>query len=610
MPASGVPVTLLQDRASAWERDRNSWIARGTREGLQAGMACTGWARMRTTRAQQQAGARPLPRIPSALPWSASLPHTGIGPLLAVILGITLPSLVAMLLVITGNNGHFAYGMDGPYIHMAMADQIRQGNYGLNPGEPASPSSSILYPFLLALLSPLPFGAATSLIFCLAANAGSAVLLCLLATKCGVRLKAVAPAYLALMAAALSLGLNLVGLAMGGLEHAPQVTFTLAALLGLVRFCHRGRADAWWIATLVLLPLLRFETGSVTLGCAAVMVALGRWRLATLTLGLTVLVLGGFFAVMHALGLPALPQSVLDRSMVAGTGAHTELQRLPGKLIWIFYTNLRVNLLSHGGAHIMLGLLVTAWGTVVGLGARNATFRWTEPLAGFDARDRARIGATLLFACAGLAHMLAGSLVSISRYEIYVIVLGLGAMLVVFDRPAEALFRRMGAWTCAAICASFLLGGAGYALRSIDAVKSAQALHATDDQIARFVTEYWRGPVLVTRWGRINWHNPYVVAPMPTPSATVPEAVQIARAEAEAARRGIGLALLYDGGGTVEPPAWRKVARLAARRIGAGETNFGITFYAVTEAEVPRIQAALRNFAPTVPAVTVLEMLP
>ena len=77
--------------------------------------------------------------------------------------------------------------------------------------------------------------------------------------------------------------------------------------------------------------------------------------------------------------------------------------------------------------------------------------------------------------------------------------------------------------------------------------------------------------------------------------------MQIAEAEAEAARRGIGLALLYDGGGTVEPPAWRPVARLAARRIGAGDTNYGVTLYAVTEADVPRIQAALRDFAPTVP---------
>ena len=547
---------------------------------------------------------------PSALPWPVAAPRTGIGPLLAVVLGVTLPSLVAVAMVLGGNDGHFAYGMDGPYIHMAMADQIRQGHYGLNPGEPASPSSSILYPFLLALLTPLPFGAATSLMFCLVANAGSAMLLCAIASECGIRLRAVAPAYLAAMAAALALGLNLVGLALGGLEHAPQVTFSLAALLGLARFCHRGRAEAWWIAALVLLPLLRFETASVSFGCVLAMAALGRWRLALGTLGLLVLVLGGFVGTMHALGLPSLPQSVLDRSMVAGTGATTDWRRLPGRLVWILYTNLRVNLLSHGGAHILLGILVVAWGTVVGLGPREPTaFRWTRPLAGFDPRDRARLAAVFLFACAGLGHVLAGSLVSISRYEIYILALGLGAMLVVFDRPAEALLSRLGPVTCAAVCLSFLVGGAGYALRSIDAVKAAQALHATDDQMARFVTEYWRGPVLVTRWGRINWRNPYHVAAMPPPSKSVPEAVQVAEAEAEATRHGIGLALLYDGVGTVEPPAWLPVAKLAARRIGAGDTNFGVTLYAVSEADVPRIQAALHDFASTVPRVTVLKML-
>jgi hypothetical protein len=153
------------------------------------------------------------------------------------------------------------------------------------------------------------------------------------------------------------------------------------------------------------------------------------------------------------------------------------------------------------------------------------------------------------------------------------------------------------------------VGGAGYALRSIDAVKAAQALHATDDQMARFVTEYWRGPVIVTRWGRINWRNPYAVAPMPPPSRIIPEAAQIAQAEAEVAQRGIGLALLFDGGGVVEPPTWRKVARLAARRLGAGDTNFGITLYAVTEADIPRIRDALREFAPSVPPISVLEML-
>ena len=65
---------------------------------------------------------------PRALAWAQATPKIGFGPLLAVMFGVTLPSVVAAVMVLAGNQGHFAYGMDGPYIHMAMADQIRQGS--------------------------------------------------------------------------------------------------------------------------------------------------------------------------------------------------------------------------------------------------------------------------------------------------------------------------------------------------------------------------------------------------------------------------------------------------------------------------------------------------
>ena len=44
---------------------------------------------------------------------------------------------------------------DAPYTHLALAEQIRHGTYGLNPGEPSAPSSTILFPFLLVPLLPL-----------------------------------------------------------------------------------------------------------------------------------------------------------------------------------------------------------------------------------------------------------------------------------------------------------------------------------------------------------------------------------------------------------------------------------------------------------------------
>jgi hypothetical protein len=49
--------------------------------------------------------------------------------------------------------GTFEYPLDDVYIHLAMAEGIAGGTYGINPGEPASAASSILYPLLL---TPFP----------------------------------------------------------------------------------------------------------------------------------------------------------------------------------------------------------------------------------------------------------------------------------------------------------------------------------------------------------------------------------------------------------------------------------------------------------------------
>mgnify|MGYP001017862235 CR=1 FL=1 len=46
--------------------------------------------------------------------------------------------------------GFFFYTLDDPYIHLALAENILRGHYGINLDEPSSPSSSIVYPFLVA----------------------------------------------------------------------------------------------------------------------------------------------------------------------------------------------------------------------------------------------------------------------------------------------------------------------------------------------------------------------------------------------------------------------------------------------------------------------------
>lgn len=84
----------------------------------------------------------------------------------------TRPSTIAVLLwsalfaaelaaMVAQCDVRFVFTLDDAYIHLAVADQVLSGGYGVNAGEFSSPSSSILWPYVLALTEVMhlgPFG--------------------------------------------------------------------------------------------------------------------------------------------------------------------------------------------------------------------------------------------------------------------------------------------------------------------------------------------------------------------------------------------------------------------------------------------------------------------
>ncbi|MFN3695512.1 MAG: hypothetical protein ACK4UV_10930, partial [Ignavibacterium sp.] len=46
------------------------------------------------------------------------------------------------------NSSFFTYTIDDPYIHLSLAENIRNFHYGINQNEYSSPSSSIIYSLL------------------------------------------------------------------------------------------------------------------------------------------------------------------------------------------------------------------------------------------------------------------------------------------------------------------------------------------------------------------------------------------------------------------------------------------------------------------------------
>jgi len=73
--------------------------------------------------------------------------------LIVITLLVLFPMALILPLIINYTGGIFTYSLDDPYIHLALAKNIWMGNYGINLNEPSAPSSSILWPFLLAPFS-------------------------------------------------------------------------------------------------------------------------------------------------------------------------------------------------------------------------------------------------------------------------------------------------------------------------------------------------------------------------------------------------------------------------------------------------------------------------
>ena len=162
--------------------------------------------------------------------------------------------------VLRATGGHFVYALDDPYIHLAMAENIAHGHYGINAGEFSSPSSSIIWPFLLVPLA----GTSGHVLLPLALN-------CLCGCVAALLLGRVVAGWpmtwwqKALAGAALVLAADLPSLTIIGMEHTMQVMVAIACAAGLLEALDGRPIPGWCLAAAVVAPMVRYEDVALTL---------------------------------------------------------------------------------------------------------------------------------------------------------------------------------------------------------------------------------------------------------------------------------------------------------------------------------------------------------
>ncbi|WP_413873937.1 hypothetical protein [Albidovulum sp.] len=485
-------------------------------------------------------------------------------------------AFAALQAVAAWHAGVFEYPLDDVYIHLAMAEKIARGTYGVNLGDPASASSSILYPFLLL---PFPGTEAQRLLplfWNILAVAGAGWVWGLIAAAARL-----AGAAAMVIVVAGSVFLNIPGVGFTGMEAAPHLLASLVVVLGLWRALN-GQGAAWWlVVAAIAAPLLRYEGLALSLAAAATLRLWGHRRAAAViacgALGAVI----GFSVFLLSLGLDPLPGSIL-----AKTGSLDPQGGIGSRLL----VGLIANLIKPAGA-ILAILVVALVATAVAIPALRR---------GPAGAIVATVGA------AALAHLLFGQVGWMHRYEPYIIVSLLGAVLLAGSAAGSGAARiAKGAALATTAAAAIAYGPKLWGVY----VWNPRAIHLQQAQMARFAQEYLRAPVIVNDLGRVTWGNPaYVLDIWGLGSAETRE-IRFGNppppdgwAAPLAAEHGIRVAMIYDSWfARAVGPDWVLIGKLSMDPPKGALGSRTVSFYATDPAFAPELRAHLAAFAPTLP---------
>ena len=222
------------------------------------------------------------------------------------------------------NGGHFTYALDDPYIHLALAENLAHGHYGINPTEFSSPSSSILWPFLLIPFAGTSFHEYLPLVWNLIFGVISACLIGFVIAKwsnirgnndTAIWLKQAVAAALLMMIA------NLPSLTIIGMEHVLQVLTAICCAIALMYALSGQSIPGYCLAAAVIAPSVRYEGISLTMAVAAALLGMNERRKAATLLAVSILPVIAFSAFLHSKGLPLLPMSVLVKESISSNSS-------------------------------------------------------------------------------------------------------------------------------------------------------------------------------------------------------------------------------------------------------------------------------------------------
>jgi hypothetical protein len=472
---------------------------------------------------------------------------------------------------------------------LASAENIARGKYGVNAEEFSSPSSSILFPILLTPMVMLGYGRIGILIFNSLAAGMSVWLLLEFYWKRAVR-AASHGLFPHLFSGLLILAINADALLMTGMEHSLHVLLVIVTMRGLVELIETGKVSFLLFGAVLCMPFVRFE-GLAFAGAAILAMGMaGHGRAAGLVLAS---ITAGFIfhgLVMHKLGLPFLPSSVLVKSNVAaniqdGWG----LTRIATGLL----INLRASFNDRWGILFAMAICAALFAV------QNTPGRWRWSKA-----PEFLIGEGVVLALT--AHLLAGRYDWFHRYEVYAVaVLVSGGIYIL--RPWLLRVSNEGhPLQQAAVLAAMAVFVSPYAEATVRTPFASRGIYEQQFQMHRFATEFFSRNVAVNDLGWVSYENEnFVLDLWGLGSEKIRKLRALGRFNTEimakaTADANVDYAMIYDSWfEDIIPKTWCLMAVLEPERVTVGSGR--VSFYAVRPSVYADMNDALTRFAPTLP---------
>lgn len=499
--------------------------------------------------------------------------------------------LLLVAVTILSSGGVFSYSLDDAYISLSVAENLLSGSYGINRDEFSSPSSSLIYPFLLAPFLAMGFGIYSALIINFLSALASVWLLSqfffeLIGKPCAEEVYPYVVGFLIINC------ISPFALPLTGLEHSLHVLLVVFVFRGFFKMTETGNVPLSLIIAVIAMPFVRLEGMALSLASIAGIEMLGHRRSA-LICSIWIFVGFGIWTVFtKTLHLSFFPSSVLSKQLFLANAVDAGNGSIRAMIAAIL---LHISVaFTYPVGIIFLGaicfLLFSCWTSVLGL-------RKTRSATGF-------LAGVLIFTLS--AHIVFGTFGMLYRYEVYAVTILLCGSMIIFRDNLAMICNSGTSDQRMRLLAGLVVVGMTYSVATALTPTAARNTVEQQLQMHRFATDYFPHNVAVNDIGWVSYGNPnFVLDLVGLASDEVRNALfshhfDSRFIERMTAKKQIAYAMIYDHwfSGQV-PKTWCLIAILRSDRLIKSDGD--VSFYVLKGSFVREMSEALDRFAGNLP---------